>query len=244
MTGRNLNGKMALLRIYVSDFQKYRHHLLYEYILQQAREGGLAGCTVFRGFWGYGVGGLIHTDIAVEGAGERPILIEITDSEDQVRGFARKVIPWLKEDGGLITEQSVQVHSYQPGQADSGESMRILSKERPMTERTLSGESILLRVYIDESDKYENEPLFEALFKRCRELGIAGCTAIRGIMGFGASNVVHQDHLFRIPRDLPLVIEVVDQPERIRGLLVQIRPMLQGAWVTEEKVQVHHYGAR
>lgn len=113
-----------------------------------------------------------------------------------------------------------------------------------MTERSLDGDNILLRVYIDETDKFDHKPLFEAITLRCKELGMAGCTVIPCVMGFGASSIIHKGHVFRISQDLPMIVEVVDSQDRIQKLLGQIKPMLQGALVTEEKIKVHHYAPR
>jgi len=246
MNYRRINGNTSLLRIYISDFDKYQHHALYRLIVQKARESGLAGCTALSGFWGYGVRGFIHTDIALECAGERPILIEIVDSQDHVRGFAHQVIPMLKKAGGLITEETVFVHHYQhssqEGQGEPSKGSQPNLEDTTM-KRELDGQQLLLRIFIGQLDKFDHKPLFEAILEKCRELGIAGCTAIQGIMGFGASSVIHKGHLFRLSQDLPVLLEVVDTDEKIHALLEQIRPMLQGALVTEEKVIVHHYSS-
>jgi len=255
VTYRKLNGDTSLLRIYLGDFDKYQHQDLYRLIVEKARESGLAGCTVFRGFWGYGVRGFIHSDIILEGAGEQPILIEIVDSQERVRGFVGCVIPMLSKAGGLITEETVYVHHYQHAVQDQhvmqdqhaaqefqcGLEKNSLNLEGSAMSRELNRQQILLRIFIGELDKVGHKPLFEAILERSRELGVAGCTVIKGIMGFGASSVIHQDHLFRLSQDSPILLEVVDFREKIHALLDQIRPMLQGALVTEEKVVVHHY---
>lgn len=249
MDYRKLNGNTSLLRIYLSDFDKYQHHDLYRLIVKKARASGLAGCTVFRGFWGYGVRGFVHTDIALEGAGERPILVEIIDSKERVQSFVQLVIPMLTKAGGLMTEETVYVHQYQYSpldpkrdHEDQSEKLPSYTKEATM-KRELSGQQTLLRVFIDELDKFDHKPLFAAILDRCQKLGIAGCTVIQGIMGFGASSVIHKGHLFRLSQDLPVLLEIVDTDEKIHTLLEQIKPMLQGALVTEEKVTVHHYSS-
>lgn len=243
MSYRILNGNTSLLRIYLGDFDKYQHHELYRMIVEKARETGLAGCTVFRGFWGYGVRGFVHTDIVLEGAGERPILIEIVDTQEHVRRFALDVIPMLKKAGGLITEETVYVHHYRPSaEVASKEISGKLSDTKESTmNHDLKGQQTLLRIFIGELDKFEQKPLFEVILERCRKLSIAGCTVIQGIMGYGASSIIHKDHLFRLSQDLPILLEVVDTEERVRALLDEINPMLQGALVTEEKILVHHY---
>lgn len=243
MSLRQLNGKTSLLRIYCGDFDRFEHHPLHQTILERARKAGLAGCTAFAGFWGYGSRGFIHTDVALEGAGEKPILIEIVDSPDRVQAFAKDVTPMLTKAGGLITEETVYVHHYQnEGTGSPGDKPASAPKKETPMERELTGENVLLRIFVGEKDKFGSKPLFDAIIERARKLGIAGCTVMRAVMGFGASSIVHKGHLFS--QDNPMLIEVVDSADKVKGLLEEIRPMLQGALVTEEKVRVHHYTPR
>ncbi|MBI1862365.1 MAG: DUF190 domain-containing protein [Deltaproteobacteria bacterium] len=108
-------------------------------------------------------------------------------------------------------------------------------------ERELNGEHTLLRIFIGESDKVGHKSLYWTILEKARELGLAGCTVFRGIAGFGASSIIHQAKPFRFSSDLPVVIEIVDTREHVKNLLDSVKPLLQGALVTEEKVFVHHY---
>jgi len=243
MTYRKIDGESSLLRIYVSDFDRAEHHSLHKLIVEKARERGLAGCTAFIGYWGYGARGFIHTDLALEGAGERPILIEIVDTKDRTESFAKEISPLMKKAGGLITSEKVFVHHYQHESTGVAPGKQTAEEEQEMA-KELSGQNVLLRVFIGENDKFGNKPLFEAILIKSKELGMAGGTVIRGILGYGASSVIHHGHVFRLSQDLPMVVEVIDSADKIARLLDEIRPMLQGALVTEEKVQVHHYAAK
>lgn len=247
MTYRKLNRESSLLRIFLSEWDKYHHHTLYVLIMNLAREAGLAGCTVFRGFWGYGARGYVHTDIGLEGAGERPILIEIVDEQVRVQEFARNVIPILNKAGGLVTEVAVLVNHYQHQHVPSSQAETINNfqdtedTKMAAIQRELMGQNVLLRIFIGALDKYDHKPLFEVILESCKGHGIAGCTVIQGIMGFGASSVIHKGHLLRLSQDVPVLLEVVDTEDKIQILLTQIKPMLQGALVTEEKVIIHHH---
>lgn len=247
MTHRKLNRESSLLRIFLSEWDKYHHHTLYIFILNLAREAGLAGCTVFRGFWGYGVRNYVHSDIAVEGTGERPILIEIVDEQVRVQEFAQKIIPMLSKAGGLVTEGAVSVYDYRHVPSTQTETTDNLQDFEEAQMATIQGElmeqNVLLRIFMGELDKYDHKPLFEVILESCKGLGIAGCTVIQGMMGFGASKVIHKGHLLRLSQDVPVLLEVVDKADKIQRLLIQIKPMLQGALVTEERVIVHHHAS-
>lgn len=107
--------------------------------------------------------------------------------------------------------------------------------------RRLDGEQSLMRVFIGESDRYHNKPLYKVLLEFFRKEGFAGATVLKGVAGFGANSVVHTDRLLCLSQDLPLVIEVVDSEEKIESVIPQLDEMLQGGMITLEKARVIRY---
>ena len=107
--------------------------------------------------------------------------------------------------------------------------------------RRLEGEQVLMRIFVGESDRWEKKPLYKALVDLFREEGFAGATVLRGVAGFGATSVVHTDSLLCLSQDLPLVIEVVDNEEKVEQILPRLDEMLQGGLVTLEKARVIRY---
>jgi uncharacterized protein len=110
----------------------------------------------------------------------------------------------------------------------------------------LPEDALLLRIYLGESDRWQHQPLYEAIVMKARELHLAGATVLRGPMGFGAASRIHTAKILRLSIDLPLVIEIVDAEEKVRTLLPFLDEMMGGGLVTMEKVKVLHYrdGAR
>jgi PII-like signaling protein len=85
----------------------------------------------------------------------------------------------------------------------------------------------MLVVYVDETDMWETGSLYEAIVRRLRQLGMAGATVHHGIMGFGAHRKVHHKRLFGISDDKPIVITVVDNEQKIRQALPEIKSMVK-----------------
>ncbi len=104
----------------------------------------------------------------------------------------------------------------------------------------------ILRIYIGESDRCHHEPLYEAIVMKAREMKLAGATVLRGAMGFGASSHLHTAKILRLSMDLPVVIEIVDTPEKIAGFLPFLDEVVTDGLVTLEEVRVlkYHGGAR
>src|ERR1051326_6308497 len=104
------------------------------------------------------------------------------------------------------------------------------------------GEAVRLRLYIGANDTFEGRPLVDAIVARAREMRMAGCTAVRGVAGFGESAHIHRIELV-LSHDLPIVIEVVDDSDRIEGFLAVAQEMIDTGLVTREPVTVLRYGA-
>jgi len=107
----------------------------------------------------------------------------------------------------------------------------------------IPNEATLLRIFIGESDRWEHEPLYEAIVLRAREAHLAGATVLRGPMGFGKSSRLHTAKILRLSMDLPIVIEIVDSEEKVNAFLPTLEAMIGGGLVTLEKVKVIHYRA-
>jgi hypothetical protein len=98
--------------------------------------------------------------------------------------------------------------------------------------------ALRLRIYVGENDRWEHQPLHEAIVQRAREHRLAGATVTRGLIGFGRNSHLHTAKLLRLSLDLPLIIEIVDIPERIHTFLPELKKMLGGGLATTEPVTV------
>jgi len=105
----------------------------------------------------------------------------------------------------------------------------------------MEGEGKLLRLFIGESDTWHGRPLYQAIVERVRKEGLAGATVLRGIEGFGADSHLHTSRILRLSEDLPVVIEIVDTPERIDRVVPILDEMVAEGMLTLERVQIVSY---
>jgi PII-like signaling protein len=99
----------------------------------------------------------------------------------------------------------------------------------------------LLRLYVGEKDRFDHRPLYEAIVLRAREHGLAGATVMRGLLGFGASSLLHTAKILRLSDDLPIVIEIVDTDDRIESFLPVLDEMMPSGLATIETVRIVPY---
>jgi hypothetical protein len=106
---------------------------------------------------------------------------------------------------------------------------------------TLPREGSLLRIFVGEGDRHEGKLLYEWIVLKAREMGIAGATVLRGIMGFGAHSRLHTFKIQRLSEDLPVVVEIVDSREKIEEFLDVIDDVIPEGLATLEAAKVHFY---
>ena len=105
----------------------------------------------------------------------------------------------------------------------------------------------LLRIFIGDSDKIGHLPVYEEIVLTAKKEGLAGATVIKGVMGFGRSSRIHTSKILRLSEDLPLIIEIVDEIEKIEAFLPQLEKIFEeancGGLITIEKAEVIKYTA-
>ncbi len=99
----------------------------------------------------------------------------------------------------------------------------------------------LLRVFIGESDRWEGRPLYEAIVLEARKRGLAGATVTKGVMGFGAHSRIHTAKLLELSQDLPMVVEIVDAPDKIDAFMPDLEKMVGDGLITIERAEVLLY---
>lgn len=103
----------------------------------------------------------------------------------------------------------------------------------------------LLRIFLGESDKVKHTALYESVVIEARRMGLAGATVWRGIMGFGPTSRIRTARILDLSTDLPIIIEIVDEEEKINQFLPVLHELFDsaqsGGLVTMEDVKVIKY---
>lgn len=102
-------------------------------------------------------------------------------------------------------------------------------------------EGSVLRIYINENDRCERKLLCEWLIATARDNGIAGATVLRGMMGFGARGKIHSFEIRKLTQDLPMVLEFVDQQDKLESFLALVSNRIEQGLVTLQRADIHFY---
>jgi PII-like signaling protein len=108
----------------------------------------------------------------------------------------------------------------------------------------LQGPAKRLTVFIGESDQHHHKPLYAEIVHRARAAGLAGASVLRGIEGFGASQHVHTTRLLSLTEDLPIVIVMVDESDRIERFALELDELITEGLVVIDDVEVVRYVGR
>jgi PII-like signaling protein len=103
------------------------------------------------------------------------------------------------------------------------------------------GKKKLMRIYVDNSDTYEGKPLWQQLVRRIKEEGMAGATVFKAAAGIGAHTELHTFEIWAMAQKLPVVIEVIEEEERIQAFLDKYDIMIGEGLVTLCEVEVLRY---
>jgi len=108
----------------------------------------------------------------------------------------------------------------------------------------LEGTKRRLTIFIGESDRHGHTPLATEIVQRAHAAGLAGATVLRGVEGYGASNHVHTTRILSLSADLPMVVVIVDEPDRIDAFVPELQELVAEGLVIADDVQVVHHRGR
>lgn len=173
---------------------------------------------------GFGPHHAMHSAKSETLAEHLPIRIEFIETAETVDA----VLPTLYE---MVSDGLIEVQ-------DTTIVKAVMKDRQPASElphEKQQGPARMLRIYMGEGDLRDGETLYEAIVKRLRMIDISGATVYRGILGFGAKGETHKERFLHISSDLPILITVVDTPQKIAQAIEIVESLMdEGLIVTSD----------
>jgi PII-like signaling protein len=220
-------GTAKKVTIFVNEDTQHHFGSLCDSILTFLLHKGVSGATATRAMAGFGAHQVMHTTKIEVLTEHLPIRIEFIESAEKVD----EIMPTLYDMviDGVIEVQDTNV-------------VKVASKEHPSPPKgphtEMRGTARLMRIYMGESDRWQDEPLFEAILKHLRLMDIAGATVYRGILGYGAKGHTHKSGRLPFSHDLPIMVSVVDTEEKLAKAVNEIESMMQDGLIVFSDVDV------
>jgi uncharacterized protein len=96
----------------------------------------------------------------------------------------------------------------------------------------------LLRIFVDEEDRFDGKPLYMALVDALKAAGFTGATVLKGIEGYGIHKTVHAARTFDVSTNLPILIEVIEEESKVIAFLPMLRAMISEGLITLENLEL------
>jgi len=224
-------GPAKKVCVYVSEDQQYHGNSLYAAILDYLFYRGVAGATVIRGIAGFGADHHLHTSRILRLTENLPVKIEFTEDAQKVEELLPKLYDMVGS--GLVDVQDTTIVKpagpTKTGTRPSGPSLK------------LEGKAKMMRIFVGESDRWKDKPLYRALVEGFRANDIAGVTVYRGILGYGANRRVRKGAPLGLSQDLPIMLSAVDTEEKLRKFIPVLDDMVTKGLVVLSDVDIIKY---
>jgi PII-like signaling protein len=217
--------------IYVAEDQQYHGSAAYAAILDFLFFHGVSGATVTRGIAGFGADRHLQTTRLVDLAVHLPVKIEFIETAEKVEELLPKLHAMVG--AGLIEMHETTIVKPAEGKQKHAGPEGLATKRQ--------GKAKMMRIYIGENDKWNGQPLYEAIVNGLRAHDVAGVTVYRGILGYGANRRIHKDAALSLSHDRPILLSVVDTEEKLKAFMPILDQMLQQGLVVLSDADVIKY---
>jgi PII-like signaling protein len=226
-------GKAVKVSIYITEGSTHKGAAAYSSILDFLFFRGVTGATVLKGIAGFGADHHLHSASMVDISDKMPMKIEFIETREKVD----ELLGQLQEMAGTGMIEIQETTVAKPPQTAK-------PQNAPAPRVKIEGKAKLMRIFIGESDRWQDKPLHEALVTAMRAHDLAGVTVYRGISGYGAHRRVHKEKPFHLSRDNSIMLTVVDTEEKLKDFLPMVDKMVQEGLVVLSDVDIIKYAHR
>ena len=224
-------GGAKKVTIYLNQDTRTHVEPLWSTVLGFLRHKHVAGATLFRAEVGFGTHEQFHDMRSEYTAEHASVRLEFIDTPQKVDELLPTLYDMVSD--GLITVQDLTVVKAVAKDAKTDRQASAAPK------KMVNSPAKLVRIYLGESDKCNDEPLYEAIVKKLHMMDFSGATVYRGILGYGAKGHTHKGGRFHLSHDLPIMISVIEKAERVSELLRVVSEMMQDGIIVTSDVELH-----
>ena len=95
-----------------------------------------------------------------------------------------------------------------------------------------------LMVFIEDSDTWKGERLYEVIVRLMHKHGLAGATAVGGITGFGLAGRIHRKGIFGVSDEKPIVIVAIDSESKVKEAIEAVAPLVKEGLICTQDTEV------
>jgi uncharacterized protein len=224
-------GSAKKVIIYVNEDTRHHVEPLWNVIFTFLRQKHVAGATVIRPELGFGSSGEVHDAGSEYVSSHLPIRVEFIESSDRVD----ELLPALYD---MVTDGLIEV---QDTTIVKSMSTRGGTQAAPVRSKSsiVPGPAKLVRIYLGESARSGDIPLYEAIVLKLRMLDFSGATVYRGILGYGVKRHTHRAGMLHLSRDMPIMISVAERADRVDELVRVVSEMMEDGLIAVSDIEMY-----
>lgn len=221
-------GKAFKVSIYVNEGLTHHGFAAASSILDFLFYRGVSGATVLKGVAGFGADHHMHTASSVEISDRLPVKVEFIESREKVDELMGKLQELAGT--GMIEVQETTVVKL---------GTRTEAQPDAIPHRKVQGKAKLLRIYVNEEDRWDDKPLHEALVEALRANEMAGVTVYKSILAYGSQGEIHKQGMFSDGGSL--MLSTIDTEERMQAVMPVLDKMMADGLVVLSDVDITTY---
>lgn len=225
-------GKALKVSIYVNEGSTHHGFATASSILDYLFYRGVSGATVLKGVAGFGADHRLHTASTVELSDKLPVKVEFIETAEKVDELMGK----LQElaGSGMIEVQETMIVKPASRKGTSSD---------PASHQKFESKAKLLRIYVDEDDKWDGKPLHESLVEALRANEMAGVTVYKSILTYGSDREIRKGKTFG--DGTSMMLSTIDTEERIQAFMPVLEKMMSDGLVVLSDVDIvtYRYGS-
>lgn len=221
-------GPAKKVAIFLNEDTRYHLEPLWSAIFTFLRHKQVAGAIVSWPRMGFGSHRQVHSPASEVSVEHLPVVVEFIETPERVE----ELLPTLYE---MVTDGLIEVHDVNVVKSVAIDKQVLKAAH---AHHRVQGAARLMRIFLGEADQWHGEPLYDAIVKTLRMMDISGATVQRGILGYGARGHEHKERFFHLSKDLPVMISVVDDEERIALAAEAIEPMMEDGLIVFSDVEM------
>jgi PII-like signaling protein len=226
------SGPAKKVTIYIAEDQQYHGSAAYAAILDFLFFRGVSGAIATRGIAGFGADHHMQTTRLVDLATRLPIKVEFIETPQRAEELLPKLAAMVG--AGFIEVQDTDIVKA----ADTNKEQALVRVKTPLKSESTAK---LMRIYVGENDKWNGQPLYQAIVSGLRAHDIAGVTVYRGILGYGANRRIHKDSALSLSHDRPILLSIIDVEEKLKAFIPVLDDMVQQGLVVFSDVDIIKY---
>ena len=221
-------GKALKVSIYLSEGSRHHGAATEASILDFLFYRGVAGATVLKGVAGFGADHHLHTSSLVELSDRLPVKVEFIETKEKVDELLGKLSELAGT--GMIEIQETLI---------AKPALMKVKAQAELPHRKIAGKAKLLRIYIDEADRWNDKPLHEALVEALRANEMAGVTVYKGILGYGVHRELHEQK--GRSHNASLMLSIIDCEDRVSAFMPILEQMVLEGMAVISDVDIIKY---